>query len=56
MAGRGANLQVVIGWKGIAKYLGSGVRTVQRWELIGLPVHRVTWQQSRPGNCISRRT
>ena len=27
-------------WKEIAAYLGKGVRTVQRWELLhGLPVH-----------------
>jgi len=33
--------QVLSGWKDIAKYLGKGVRTVQRyeWEL-GLPVRR----------------
>ena len=28
------------GWKEIANYLGRGVRTVQRWERLGLPVHR----------------
>jgi len=28
-------------WKEIANYLGRGVRTVQRWERMGLPVHRV---------------
>ena len=28
------------GWKEIASHLGRGVRTVQRWESIGLPVHR----------------
>jgi hypothetical protein len=29
-------------WKGIANYLGKGVRTVQRWEQeLGLPVHRL---------------
>jgi hypothetical protein len=28
-------------WKEIAKFLGKGVRTVQRWEReIGLPIHR----------------
>lgn len=27
-------------WKEIANYLGRGVRTVQRWEKYGLPVHR----------------
>ena len=33
-------MQVLIGWKEIAKYMGAGVRTVQRWEALGLPVHR----------------
>jgi len=28
------------GWKEIADYLRCGVRTVQRWEENGLPVHR----------------
>ena len=32
------------GWKEIATYLRCGVRTVQRWEALGLPVMRV-----RPG-------
>ncbi|MBZ5569306.1 MAG: hypothetical protein LAN64_15825 [Acidobacteriia bacterium] len=27
-------------WKEIAAYTGRGVRTVQRWEHQGLPVHR----------------
>lgn len=27
-------------WKEIALYMGRGVRTVQRWEAYGLPVHR----------------
>lgn len=27
-------------WKEIAQYLGRGVRTVQRWEGYGMPVHR----------------
>jgi len=32
---------ILSGWKDIAKYLGKGVRTVQRYErLIGLPVRR----------------
>ncbi len=32
---------VLSGWKDIAKYLGLGVRTVQRWEIrLGLPVIR----------------
>jgi len=33
------------GWKEIAVYLRSGVRTVQRWESLGMPVMRV-----RPGD------
>jgi hypothetical protein len=37
-----AHYQTMIlkGWKDIAKYLGCGVRTVQRWEKLGLPVRR----------------
>ena len=31
---------VLSGWKEIARYLGRGVRTVQRWEQLGLPVSR----------------
>ena len=33
---------VLKGWKDISKYLGCGVRTVQRWEKLGLPVRRPT--------------
>jgi hypothetical protein len=33
--------QLLSGWKEIANYMHQGVRTVQRWELIGLPVRRV---------------
>ena len=28
------------GWKDIARHLNRGVRTVQRWEQLGLPIHR----------------
>lgn len=28
-------------WKEVASYLGRGVRTVQRWEKMGLPVRRL---------------
>ena len=28
------------GWKQIANYLGRGVRTIQRWESLGLPVRQ----------------
>ena len=31
---------ILSGWKEIAHYLGRGVRTVQRWEQLGLPVRR----------------
>jgi hypothetical protein len=31
---------ILSGWKEIAQYLHCGVRTVQRWEGDGLPVHR----------------
>ena len=31
---------ILSGWKVIAEYLDSGIRTVQRWERNGLPVHR----------------
>ncbi len=27
-------------WKDIAHYFGKGVRTVQRWEALGMPVYR----------------
>jgi hypothetical protein len=33
---------ILSGWKDIANYLRCGVRTVQRWEADGLPVHRPT--------------
>ena len=33
---------ILKGWKDIAKYLGCGVRTVQRWEKLGVPVRRPT--------------
>jgi hypothetical protein len=32
---------ILNGWKEIASYLHSGIRTVQRWERFGLPVGRV---------------
>lgn len=35
-------------WKEIASYLGRGVRTAQRWEQIGLPVHRIGKGQRAP--------
>lgn len=35
-----SNVQIFTGWKEIANHMNHGVRTVQRWELVGLPVHR----------------
>jgi hypothetical protein len=34
-------MRVISGWKEIADHLRQGVRTVHRWELSGLPIHRV---------------
>src|ERR1700756_3958596 len=34
-------MNILNGWKEIATHLHQGVRTVQRWELMGLPIHRV---------------
>lgn len=31
---------ILNGWKEIANHMRRGVRTVQRWESLGLPVHR----------------
>ena len=36
---------ILKGWKDIAKYLGCGLRTAQRWEGMGLPVRRPAHQQ-----------
>ena len=33
-------MNILNGWKEVASYLGRGVRTVQRWEELGLPVRR----------------
>ena len=33
-------MKILSGWKQIASHLRQNVRTVQRWELVGLPVHR----------------
>lgn len=33
---------ILKGWKDMAKYLGCGIRTVQRWEKLGMPVRRPT--------------
>ncbi len=34
-------MKTLSGWKEIATHLNQSMRTVQRWELLGLPVHRV---------------
>jgi len=34
-------MKILSGWKEIANHLHQGVRTVQRWEFLGLPIHRV---------------
>ena len=45
---RGNGTQILSGWKEIANYMHQGVRTVQRWESIGLPVRRVTKSRRAP--------
>jgi hypothetical protein len=42
------DMKILSGWKEIANHLHQGVRTVQRWELIGLPIHRVRLSGSSP--------
>ncbi len=37
---RVSSTRILNGWKEVASYLGRGVRTVQRWQQLGLPVHR----------------
>lgn len=44
----GNGTHLLSGWKEIANYMHQGVRTVQRWELIGLPVRRVTTARRSP--------
>src|SRR5437764_11450161 len=42
MGAEARNVEFLSGWKEIAKYLGQGVRTVQRYESeLGLPIHRL---------------
>ena len=41
---------VLSDWKSIARYLGKGVRTVQRWEAtLGLPVRRMHLEGPKAG-------
>ena len=44
----GNRTQLLSGWKEIANYMHQGIRTVQRWELIGLPVRRVRAKKPSP--------
>jgi phage terminase Nu1 subunit (DNA packaging protein) len=37
---RVTNVEIINGWKEIATHLRTSVRTVQRWEMAGLPIHR----------------
>lgn len=63
---RVAVMKPLSGWKEIAGHLHQAVRTVQRWENSGLPIHRVkagpspvfafkeeldAWRQATPMRC-----
>lgn len=49
LLGSGENrTQLLNGWKEIANYMDRGIRTVQRWEAIGLPVRRVEKNRRAP--------
>ena len=41
-------MELLCGWKEIAEYLHLTVRTAQRWESAGLPVHRAYESQRSP--------
>lgn len=41
-------MRALSGWKEISTYLRRGVRTVQRWEILGLPVHRIKGGRRSP--------
>jgi hypothetical protein len=46
---------VLTSWKDIARYMGKGVRTVQRWEhQLGLPVRRPTGAQYKSAVLVDR--
>jgi hypothetical protein len=46
---------VLTSWKDIARYMGKGVRTVQRWERqLGLPVRRPTGAQHKSAVLVDR--
>jgi len=48
MATRDQKTGLLNTWKEIAAYLGRGVRTVQRWEAVGLPVRRLRSSRHAP--------
>lgn len=48
---RGSSRQLLSGWKEIANHMHQGVRTVQRWEGIGLPVRRI--RGKKPSHVIA---
>jgi hypothetical protein len=51
-----AESTVLSSWKDIAKYLGKGVRTVQRWERqLGLPVRRPVGASQKSAVLLYRR-
>src|SRR5215475_665915 len=41
-------MKLLCGWKEIAEYMHLTVRTAQRWETAGLPVHRAYESQRSP--------
>ena len=41
-------MRTLTGWKEISTFLRRGVRTVQRWESLGLPIHRIKGGRSSP--------
>ena len=43
-----STMKSLTGWKEISTYLRRGVRTVQRWESLGLPVHRIKGGRTSP--------
>jgi hypothetical protein len=42
-----SQIKTLQSWKEIARYIGRAVRTVQRWELFGLPVRRLPGESSK---------
>jgi hypothetical protein len=41
-------MRVPTGWQEISTYLRSGARTVQQWEILGLPLHPIGGGPRRP--------